>query len=127
MGPPVVTWMWRLADLAKAFPQQEILVPPWVVLDPGHRLKPALRVKGRSLEAECHEKHLPAAASASLVLRCLEESRPPAAATLRLLYPELPNLAVTAPGMSANPSDEVLRVCSHEDRQPLAVRYPRHA
>src|SRR2546429_1253026 len=117
----------RLAGLAKAFPQQEILVTTWVVVYRGQSLKAVLRVKGWSLEAERCEKDLPTAASASLVLCCPEEFRPQAPATSRLLHPELPNLAATAPGTPANPSDDLLSVVSHENRQPLAVRYPRHA
>jgi hypothetical protein len=62
----------RLAGLAKAFPQQEILVTTWVVVYRSQSLKAALRVKGWSLEGERCEKDLPTAASASLVLCCSE-------------------------------------------------------
>jgi len=99
----------------------------WVVVHQSQSLKAALRVKGWSLKAEGYEKDLPAAAPASLVLCCPEQFRPQPPATLRLLYPELPNLAVSAPGMPSNPSDDSLSLVSHEYRQPLAVRYPRHA
>jgi len=62
----------RLAGLAKAFPQHEILVTTWVVVYRSQSLKAALRVKGWSLEGERREKDLPTAASASLVLCCPE-------------------------------------------------------
>src|SRR5207249_260468 len=96
-GAPAVACMRRLAGLAKAFPQQQILVTTWVVVYRSQSLKAVLRVKGWSLEGERCEKDLPTAASASLVLCCPEEFRPQAPATLRLLHPELPNLAATAP------------------------------
>src|SRR5262249_6160687 len=103
----------RLAGLDKVFPQQEILVTSWVVVYRSHSCEPALHVKGGSLERERREKDLPAAAPANLVLCGREQFRPQAPAALRLLDPELPDLAATAPGVPANPSDDLPTVVSN--------------
>src|SRR5262245_37218832 len=104
---------------------EEILMPPRIILDHRQNLEAALRVKGWSLEGERRKKHLRAPTSTSLVFCCREEFRPDTLAPLRLFDPELPNFTTTAPGIPANPGDNLSAVVSHEDGQPGAIGYSR--
>jgi len=78
-------------------------------------------IKGWSLEAERHEKHLSTAAPARLFLCCSKQSRPQSVIAARLLDPELANFRARAPRIPAYPGDDPTIVVSHEDRQQLAV------
>jgi hypothetical protein len=84
--------------------------------------KSVLGIEGRSLEAEGHEKHFPAATPAGLSLCCSKQSRAQSLPAPRLLNPELANLRPTAPRIPADPGDDPMVLVPHEDRQPLAAR-----
>jgi hypothetical protein len=79
-------------------------------------------VKGRSLERECHEDNLAAAASAGFFLGCGEQSGSEPLSASRFVHPELTDFQTAAPGVSGDPCDDSLPIVSHQDRQPLAVR-----
>ena len=85
--------------------------------------KSVLGIEGRSLEAERHEKHSPAAPSARLLLCCPKQARPQSPLAPHL-HPELSNLRTTAPRVPADPGNDPMVVVAHEDRQPLAAVMP---
>jgi len=102
-------------------PQQQILVTMRVIVHDRDHLEPARGIEGRSLEAERHEKHLPAATAARLLLCCRQQPRPQSLPAPCVLYPELTNFCPTAPRIPTDPGDDPMVVVPHQDRHPLPV------
>jgi hypothetical protein len=99
----------------------------WMVVHDCQDLKAVLGIGRGRLETERHQKDLSAAASARFLLRRLEQPRPQPLFTPRLLYPKLADLEAAASGIPADPRDDSVLLVPHENCQPCAVRYTRHA
>src|SRR5262249_369190 len=105
----------------QTLPEKEILVAARKVVDGAQNLETVLRVEGRGLEREGREHDLPAPPAPRLPLGRVEQPRPQSLPPPRLLYPELTNLAATAPRVAADPGDDPAALVLHEDGEPLAI------
>jgi hypothetical protein len=110
-----------LRGCAKVLAQKDVLVTVWVVVHYRHDFKSVPGIKGGSLEAERHEKYLPAAPPARFLFCRRKQPRPQPLPATRLLHPELANLRATAPRIPTDPGNDPMGVVPHEDREPRAV------
>src|SRR6516164_44582 len=106
----------------EALAHQEGPVAAGMIGDRRDDLEADARVERRRLEGESHQQHLRAAAATRLLLRSAEQARAEAPAALRLLDPELADLAAAAPGIAADAGDDASGVVAQEEREQLAVR-----